>query len=373
MTVIPPPAEGSAGKKRSIRILVVDDSAVIRAVISRTLSSQPDMEIVGSAINGDMAVRSVARLQPDIVVLDIEMPVMDGITAIPLILKEKPDAKIVMCSTLSARGAEVSIRALSLGATECILKPGGESITSAQDFQKSLVDLIRSLCGKLTASPARSDVKPDLRKFSLRPHTQIIPPRIVAIGSSTGGPRALMDVLKDMAGMPVPIVITQHMPKTFTAILAQHIEQNCKLPCFEGAEGMEVKAGCAYVAPGGLHMLFRAGANNKVTIHLDDGPPESYCKPSVNPMLRSLVSIYGAKILSVILTGMGSDGLAGGRAVVEAGGQVIAQDEASSVVWGMPGAVAMAGICSSVLPLSDVATAIRRTVEGRPTTAGLRP
>ena len=182
--------------------MIVDDSAVIRAVIARTLQENSDIEIVGTAFNGDVAVRNIKVFQPDIVLLDIEMPVMDGITALPLLLKEKPDTRIIICSTLSARGADISIKALALGATECLLKPGGDSISSAEDFKKTLVDLIRSLGSSVRG--AISSV-PEKKAFSLNPAKQILPPQILAIGSSTGGPRALMEVLKNIAGLPIPI------------------------------------------------------------------------------------------------------------------------------------------------------------------------
>ena len=339
--------------------MIVDDSAVIRAVIARTLQENSDIEIVGTAFNGDVAVRNIKVFQPDIVLLDIEMPVMDGITALPLLLKEKPDTRIIICSTLSARGADISIKALALGATECLLKPGGDSISSAEDFKKTLVDLIRSLGSSVRG--AISSV-PEKKAFSLNPAKQILPPQILAIGSSTGGPRALMEVLKNIAGLPIPIVITQHMPKTFTAILAQHIEQTCKIPCFEGAEGMPLKKGCAYVAPGGYHMILKKSGADTV-IHVDEGPLENFCRPSVNPMLRSLLTIYGSRILTVILTGMGSDGSQACQELVAQGGQVIAQDKSTSVVWGMPAAIANAGICSAVLPLEEISKWINNAIK----------
>ena len=171
-----------------------------------------------------------------------------------------------------------------------------------------------------------------------------------------------MEVLKNIAGLPIPIVITQHMPKTFTAILAQHIEQTCKIPCFEGAEGMPLKKGCAYVAPGGYHMILKKSGADTV-IHVDEGPLENFCRPSVNPMLRSLLTIYGSRILTVILTGMGSDGSQACQELVAQGGQVIAQDKSTSVVWGMPAAIANAGICSAVLPLEEISKWINNAIK----------
>lgn len=344
------------------RILIVDDSAVIRTVISRTLSAHPDMEIVGIAANGELGVKSTASLKPDIVILDIEMPVMDGITALPLILKEKPDARVLICSTLSARGAEISVRALSLGATECILKPGGDAIVNAIDFQNELVKVVRSLAASKAFK--KTGVSSQKSPVVLRKPTTQLPPRIIAIGSSTGGPKALMDILGHMKNLPAPIVITQHMPKTFTALLAQHITQSCGIPCSEGKEGEPLKAGHAYVAPGGHHMVFKK-SGEAVTIHINEEPPENFCRPSVNPMLRSLIPIYGAnRILSIILTGMGNDGSQVCADLAAQGGTIIAQDEATSVVWGMPGAVAQAGICSAILPLDRIPSWVNNATRG---------
>ena len=348
-----------------IRVLVVDDSAVIRTVITRTLTAQPDIDVVGTAFNGDIGVKSVAKLSPDVVILDIEMPVMDGLTALPLILKEKPGVRVLICSTLSARGADVSIKALSLGAAECVLKPGGEAIVSAHDFQNELLRVVRSIAPRIRKKETQASAPGGMPRSNivLRKNPQVLPPKVIAIGSSTGGPKALMDVLTHMRGLPVPIVITQHMPKTFTALLAQHITQNCGLPCTEGKEGDPLKPGQAYVAPGGYHMVFRK-AGDSVSIHLNEDPPENFCRPSVNPMLRSLLPIYGNRILCIILTGMGNDGFQACADLVAQGGVVIAQDEATSVVWGMPGAVATAGICSAVLPPDQIPAWVHNAVKG---------
>ncbi len=350
-----------------IRVLVIDDSAVIRTVITRALSAQPDIEIVGTASNGDLGVKSIAKLAPDVVVLDIEMPVMDGLTALPLILKEKPGVRVLMCSTLSARGADVSIRALALGAAECVLKPGGEAIVSAHDFQAELLRVVRSIAPRLRKKTTAGLTQPSHPRpaIPLRPKQALLPPKIVAIGSSTGGPKALMEIMGHFKDIAVPIVVTQHMPATFTALLAQHITQNCGLPCKEGAEHETIKPGNVYVAPGGFHMTFKKSADSTF-IHLTQDPPENFCRPSVNPMLRSLLPIYGGRILFVMLTGMGNDGSQACADLVAQGGTVIAQDEATSVVWGMPGAVATAGLCSAVLPLQDIPAWVRSAVRGLP-------
>lgn len=359
--MIDPHQDISDSSSKKIKIMIIDDSAVIRAVISRTIQLHPDMDVVGVAPNGEVAILRVKEWQPDVIILDIEMPIMDGLTALPLILKEKADAKVIICSTLSARGADISLKALSLGAAECLLKPGGESIASAEDFKNDLIKLIRSF--GVSGYRKSLSLYPQLsgNKISLKVARQPARAEVLAIGSSTGGPKALMDILKDLKGLEIPIVITQHMPKTFTTLLAQHIQKNCGLPCYEGEENMPLKPGCAYVAPGGYHMVFKKSGLHTV-IHLNEDPAENFCRPSVNPMLRSLQSIYGHHILVLILTGMGSDGLQSCCELAAQGAPIIAQDEKTSVVWGMPGAVAAAGICSAVLPLDQISGYIRNSI-----------
>lgn len=355
-----------------IKIMLVDNSAVIRGLIARILSKDPDVEIVGSVANGQSAISTIKSADPDIIILDIEMPVMDGITALPLLLREKPDTKILMCSTLSHKGASISLKALSLGATDCITKPtssGDISGSSGSDaFQDNLLRLIRSLCGKPMKSAEIQSATSTVNGQKIFPAPQASgddyklkddtfsykgKPSILAIGSSTGGPQALFKVIKNFKNFTVPIVITQHMPKTFTAILAKHIQDNCGVPCWEGQEGMAVESGQAYVAPGGYHMTFKKD-NGITSIVLNEGPAENYCKPSVDPMMRSLIDLYGNRILGVMLTGMGHDGLSSFSALAEKGGRIIAQDKQTSTVWGMPRAVAMAGICSAVKPLDQI-------------------
>ncbi|MCB9988680.1 MAG: chemotaxis response regulator protein-glutamate methylesterase [Rhodospirillales bacterium] len=377
------PSSTTENTRDKIRVMLVDDSAVIRGLISRALQKDPVVEIVSSVHNGRVAVDSVKRAAPDVVVLDIEMPEMDGLTALPLILEQKPDTKVLICSTLSAKGAAISMQALALGATECLAKPSSTSeINSASAFQDDLLRLIRALGPKIgittvpsgipspatasrpatvtTAMPfTSSDIQLHDDRFSYKGK-----PDILAIGSSTGGPQALFEVIKNFKDFDIPIVVTQHMPKTFTAMLAKHIEQNCGLPCHEGAQGMSLEPGTVYVAPGGYHMLFKQ-QNGKTVIDVNDGPQENFCKPAVDPMMRSLIDIYGKKILAVILTGMGYDGKKGCQKLVEAGGRVIAQDEKTSTVWGMPGAVATAGICSAVLPVDKLGPWARDAVMKR--------
>jgi two-component system chemotaxis response regulator CheB len=353
--------------------MLVDDSAVVRGLITRMLEAETDIDVVASVGNGQLAVSGLARADADVVVLDIEMPVMDGLTALPKLLEIDPDVKVIMASTLTLRNAEVSIRALQAGAADYVPKPSASrDLTGSNEFRRDLIAKIRSLGGARRAARAgrpsrrampRTLPKPPAKPIVLRA-ASTMPVDVLAIGSSTGGPQALLSVLKAIGPkLRVPIFITQHMPATFTAVLADHIARTTGLACAEAKDGEAVAAGRAYLAPGNFHLVVeRKGA--QLVVRLDSGPPENYCRPSVDPMLRSLARVYGGRVLTAILTGMGSDGLVGGRAVTAAGGTVIAQDEATSVVWGMPGAVATDGICSAVLPLSQIAPFVMRMIGG---------
>lgn len=333
---------------RPIRVMIVDDAAIIRSVIEKFLKSCEDIDVCGFASNGEQAVQTVGVCNPDVVLLDIEMPIMDGITAIPLLLEKKPDLRILMCSTLSERGADISLKALSLGATDCILKPSGGDALRGDGFAQDLIKMVRGL-GASSLRPAHAQSSVVTRAVS-----SSLAPQVIAIGSSTGGPQALPELLKNLQGLPVPIVVTQHMPKTFTAVLAKHLSDSTNIPCAEGENGAVLEAGKVYIAPGGYHMTFKQ-ENDKTRIVLDTGPMENFCKPSVDPMIRSLLPIYKSRILFIMLTGMGDDGLSGVHQLADAKAHIIAQDEESSVVWGMPGAIANAGLCNAVLPLGEIA------------------
>ncbi len=366
-----------------ISVVLVDDSSVIRAALSRILQTDSSIEVVGSVVNGEMAVSMAKSKKPDIIILDVEMPVMDGLTALPQILEHSPKTKVVMCSSLTAKGADITIKAMALGAVECLVKP-----TSAQEtgpnspFQTALINLIKTLGGvrnatrelsqpttNKTPTPlSHADISAVAKKrnqgtvtIRRNPADYSGIPDILAIGSSTGGPQALFKVIEDLGVTNIPTVITQHMPETFTKILADHITQKCSVNACEGEDGMPVENGNFYIAPGGKHMLFEK-QDGQLIIKLDTGPEENFCRPAVDPMMRSLINIYGSKVLCAILTGMGQDGFLGARALVECGGRVIAQDEQSSVVWGMPGAVATDGICSAVMPLNDIGGWLKRAI-----------
>lgn len=361
-----------------IRVMVVDDSAVIRGLLTRALEGDTDIRVVTSVGDGQMAVNSLQRNSIDVIVLDIEMPVMDGLTAIPKLLAVAPQVKIIMASTLTLRGADVSIRCLSAGAADYIPKPTStREIGGAEDFKRELVAKVKALgaAARRAGSRSRGEIRPlspayvplSLKREQAPITTRPAPmgmqvkPDVIAIGSSTGGPQALFEVLSHMKGaVTQPILITQHMPATFTTILAEHITRQCGIDAKEAKDGEPVVQGRCYIAPGDFHMLVaqRGGAN---VISLTKDPPENFCRPAVDPMMRSILKAYGGrKILACILTGMGQDGLKGCTDIVNGGGTLIGQDEASSVVWGMPGAVAQAGICSAILPLKEIGPYIRK-------------
>lgn len=355
-----------------IHVMIVDDSAVVRGLTKRLLESDSEITVVASVANGEHAVRTVTQHDLDVVVLDIEMPTMDGITALPLLLKANPKIRVIMSSTLTTRNAEISLKALRLGAADYIAKPTSTSeLSSGEEFRKSLLEKVRVLGASAqraqgkTSGDVKAVVGTVVPKPVAAPPTNIslraagrAAPSILAIGSSTGGPQALFEVFKEFpADWNTPIVITQHMPATFTRILAEHLSSVSKIPCIEAQGGDVLKNGHVYIAPGDYHMLLERDGTQVVT-RLTQSPQENYCRPSVDPMMRSLVKVYGDRILALILTGMGKDGLHGCEAVVAAGGTVVAQDEETSVVWGMPGAVATHGVCSAVLPLDRIASHI---------------
>jgi two-component system, chemotaxis family, protein-glutamate methylesterase/glutaminase len=362
-----------------IRVVLADDSAVVRGLLTRILQDDPMIKVVASGSNGEHAVSLTTKFSPHIVILDIEMPVMDGITALPQVIKACPGVKVIICSTLSLKNADITLKALSLGAADTIAKPtaAGQIIATENNFKLNLVNMVKQIAAGSSRpvplqhdAPLTSQNLPNPPPRGKTPYTLRDPktayagkPAILAIGSSTGGPPALFKVLASCKGIDIPILITQHMPPTFTAMLAQHIEQNTGIKTVEAKDGDVIKPGQAYVAPGGFHMVVKA-SHTTPTLHLNTDPPENFCRPAVDPMLRSVVTHYGAKTLAVILTGMGADGLAGAKPLIDAGGRLFAQDEASSVVWGMPGAVATAGLCHAVVPLEDMGPLIYRTIMG---------
>lgn len=363
--------------------MIVDDAVVVRGLFSRWIEAESDLEVVASLRSGRDAVDQVGRIAPDVVVLDVNMPDMDGIAALPLLLAKKRDLIVIMASTLTRQNAEISLRALSLGATDYIPKPSStQEVAGSVSFRRELIEKIRHLgarARRFYSAPIRSTARlpakssPPLQpRLSAHDHATIAlrampltPPRVLLIGSSTGGPQALNVILAHIASVidHVPVLITQHMPPTFTTILAEHLARVAKCPVREGQDGEEVRAGTVYLAPGGKHMTV-ARREGVAAIAIDDGPLVNFCKPAVDPMFASAAAMWGARTLALVLTGMGSDGLNGAKAIVAAGGHVMAQDEASSVVWGMPGQVALAGLCSAVLPVNDIAPRLTRLFAG---------
>jgi two-component system chemotaxis response regulator CheB len=379
MNVVVTPST-AAGISRRIRVMLVDDAVVVRGLFARWVEAEPDLEVVATLRTGRDAVNQLERVDPDVVVLDVDMPELDGIAALPLLLEKKRDLVVIMASTLTRRNAEISLRALSLGAADYIPKPGSNREVSASTaFRRDLIEKIRQL--GLRAKRLRHGIKarvsrPVKSAPSIVPATEEItplrlrqmpltPPRVLVIGASTGGPQALnrLVVQIDAVIQRAPVLITQHMPPTFTAVLAEHLARVSKFPVREASDGEEVNAGAIYLAPGGKHMKVERRDGTAV-IAIDDGPMVNFCKPAVDPLFASAAQVWGNKVLALVLTGMGSDGLAGAKEIVAAGGHVIAQDEETSVVWGMPGQVTNAGLCSAVLPLPEIGGRITRLFTG---------
>ena len=361
---------GRGSDRARYQVMVVDDSAVIRGLITRMLEADPDFKVVTTAANGEIAVRAVARYDIDVVILDIEMPVMDGLTALPLILKANPKVKVLMASTLTRRNATISIKALSAGAADYVPKPEStREAHASENFRRELVSKIKAISRPRLRRGTTASGQSSVTTLAAPPKISLhkpssFKPEVLAIGSSTGGPQALFKVFETLKDtVRVPIFITQHMPATFTAILAEHIQRVSGVECAEGRDHERVVPNRIYLAPGEYHMVID-GDSRGPFIRINQDPPENYCRPAVDPMFRSIAKLYGSKTLSIILTGMGKDGKAGGQAIIDAGGTVIAQDEPSSVVWGMPGAAATAGICSAVLPLDKIAPKISRMLKG---------
>jgi two-component system, chemotaxis family, protein-glutamate methylesterase/glutaminase len=377
--VVAPPSSATASRR--IRVMLVDDAVVVRGLFARWVESEPDLDVVATLRTGREAVDQLERVDPDVVVLDVDMPELDGIAALPLLLEKKPDLVVIMASTLTRRNAEISLRALSLGAADYIPKPGSNREVSASTaFRRDLIEKIRHLGLRakrlrVAVSPARvpletkaapSIVPQPVEDVAAPPPITLramptTPPRVLLIGCSTGGPQALNILIADIGSVlaRVPVLITQHMPPTFTAVLAEHLARIGKCPVREAVEGEEINAGNVYLAPGGKHMKV-ARRDGTAVIAIEDGPLVNFCKPAVDPLFASAAEVWGNKTLALVLTGMGADGLAGAKTIVAAGGHVLAQDEATSVVWGMPGQVTNAGLCSAVLPLTEISGKLSR-------------
>ncbi|WP_240790088.1 chemotaxis-specific protein-glutamate methyltransferase CheB [Roseomonas sp. HF4] len=355
MTTVSPPAAVE------VRVMLCDDSATVRAILGRVLEAEPGIRVVHRAANGQAALDALAGARPDVVLLDLEMPVMDGMTALPRILKAAPAAAVIVASALTQRGAKAAIAALAAGAADYVPKPQGAAGGAADPaFRAELIAKVRGWArvkrqGRPGAAP--QPAAPPAPVARAAPMAARARPALVAVGCSTGGPQALAALVRRLPRLAVPVVLVQHMPAGFTAMLADHLDRLGALRCAEAQDGEALEPGRIHVAPGDRHLLVEA-APGGFRARLTADPPENYCRPAVDPMLRSAARAAGGKVLAVILTGMGHDGLSGCRAVVYAGGTVLAQDEASSVVWGMPGAVARAGLPLLVAPPEALAERI---------------
>jgi len=386
MSLAIPAVSAHASPQQAIRVMVVDDSVVVRGLVARWLDEEPGIDVVASLRTGREAVDQLDRFNPDVVLLDIEMPDLDGLAALPLLLAKDRDLVVIMASTLTRHNAEASFKAMSLGAADYIPKPeSSRGVTTSVEFRRELIEKVRNLGARRKRRPAARQNTPALAHaadarpargdavartpvpsaaIKLRPFGNMAP-RVLLIGSSTGGPQALNAVMGHLAAVidRAAVLITQHMPPTFTTILAEHLTRASGRPAREAVDREPIVPGHIYVAPGGRHMLVER-ANNVPIVALGDGPPVNFCKPAVDPLFASASRFWGPSILAVILTGMGSDGARGAADIVAAGGSVIAQDEATSVVWGMPGVAANAGVCSAVLPLDQIAGKIGRLFAG---------
>jgi two-component system chemotaxis response regulator CheB len=351
-----------------IRVLIADDAVVIRRLLANCLAEDPDIEVVGTAPNGQIALAKIEQVNPDLLTLDIEMPVMDGLKTLEAIRKTHPRLPVIMFSTLTERGASATLDALSLGASDYVTKPANVGSVGAAmlRIREELIPKIKGLCRRAPAQPALAPplAGAEARKTPEARPSALFPAEILAIGVSTGGPNALSTLLPGLPrDFPAPIVIVQHMPPLFTRLLAERLAAVSGLPAREGEAGALLRPGEIWVAPGGFHMEVERAADG-LRLRTHQGPPENSCRPAVDVLFRSVARAAGDRVLGVVLTGMGSDGLHGCQCIREAGGQVLAQDEASSVVWGMPGAVSQAGLAAKVLPLRELAAEINRRIRG---------
>ncbi len=348
---------------KKIKVLIVDDALVVRHILKDTLSSDPDIEVLGVAANGKIGIAKVLQLNPDVVTLDVEMPEMDGVETVRALRKTHPRMPIIMFSTLTDHGAAATLDALNAGATDYVTKPAnvGSVVAAIDRVRHELIPKIKA-CVAGKPSPAAGAGSAARPVPISRPRPGVMFPRVdvIAIGSSTGGPNALAEVLPLLpAHFPVPVLITQHMPPIFTKHLADRLAMKRNGPVTEAQSGDRLEPGKAYIAPGDYHLGLERRKDG-VYVKLNRQPPENSCRPAVDVMLRSVAEVYGARSLTVILTGMGSDGLVGCTPLHKAGARVIVQDEQSSIVWGMPGSVARAGLAHQVLPLNQIAQAIQR-------------
>jgi two-component system chemotaxis response regulator CheB len=346
-----------------IRVMVVDDSVVVRKIVTDVLSADPMIHVVGTAPNGRLAVAKLEQLKPDLITMDIEMPDMNGIEAVRAIRATRSRVPIIMFSTLTERGASATLDALSAGANDYVTKPAnvGSVAQSMESVRQQLIPKIKALTGRpMSSGPAPVAAAPVAARPPAPRTRAPKEPAVLVIGSSTGGPEALSKVLPLLpAALPVPVLVVQHMPPVFTRQFAQRLDRLCALTVVEAGDGTPLVPGTVHIAPGDFHLTVGTSGTARRTA-LNQAPPENFCRPAVDVLFRSAVAAYDGAVLGVVLTGMGSDGRIGAGQIRDAGGTVIAQDQATSVVWGMPGAVTQAGFADEVVPLGRVAEAIIR-------------
>jgi two-component system chemotaxis response regulator CheB len=365
-----------------IRVLVVDDAVVVRRLVADALAGDPEIDVVGTAANGRIALQKIPQVNPDVITMDVEMPELNGIETVRALRPLYPKLPVIMFSTLTERGAAATLDALQAGASDYVTKPAnvGSVALAQQRVRDDLIPRIKHLAGRVAQTVA---VAPAVRPAVVTPSTRAAVrsfvghgdtrPAIVAIGVSTGGPNALADLIPRLpADLRVPVVIVQHMPPMFTRLLAERLNAQSPLDVREASHGLPIVPGTVTIAQGDYHMVLER-RGTAVVAALNQDPPENSCRPAVDPLFRSVVALYGARTLAIILTGMGQDGLHGCQHVREAGGQILAQDEASSVVWGMPGFVVRGGLADKVIPLSEMAAEVTRRVSGSSTVAGSGP
>jgi two-component system chemotaxis response regulator CheB len=344
-----------------IRVLVVDDSVVVRKAVTEMLGSDPEIEVIGTAANGKLALERVLQHLPDVLVMDVEMPEMDGLAALRQLRRTHPELPVLMFSALTEKGAMLTLDALAAGASDYVTKPSnvGRHQVTLERVRGELVAKVRAL-GMRAPRPAPAG--PPTPPLPARAAVKGARVELVVIGASTGGPNAVVEVLGGLApGLRVPVLIVQHMPPVFTRFFAERLASQHGLDAKEAEEGETIGARQVRVAPGDFHLIVRRDGA-ALRLGLSRGPPENSCRPAVDVLFRSAAEACGRGALGVVLTGMGQDGLRGSEHVRRAGGQVLAQDPASSVVWSMPGAVARAGLADEVLPLRDIAADILRRV-----------
>jgi two-component system chemotaxis response regulator CheB len=354
-----------------IRVLVVDDSVVIRQLVMHALEEDRELEVVGVAANGSIALQRIPQLNPDVLTLDIEMPEMGGLETLRRVRRAYPHLRVIMFSTLTERGAAVTLEALTLGADDYVTKASNEG-----SLDRSMAHLREELIPKLkqffhlpaqsrgaTMAPAQNTAAPSLPRVMPAWRGARVHPRVVVIGVSTGGPTALAAILPQLpADFQLPVLIVQHMPPLFTRLLAERLHTSCRLPVEEATQGTRVNAGRILIAPGDFHLKVGL-SGGAVQVHLDQSPPQNFCRPAVDALFSSIGETYGGAVIAVILTGMGHDGLHGAEILRARGASILAQDEGSSVVWGMPGAVVNAGLADRVLPLDQIVPEILRRAD----------